>query len=151
MEVAAMKESVDRPLEGRAGAIIGTYGGLVWKYFPESREAVRDLVATELDAAIDQDRQPDAVSVFDYTVHAVFPIVVDRLGEFPLEPDQLERFCQFCRAVLHYSGGDRVVVDNEFDVTLLEAIDFPEAAAAVWEVDPELVDIVRARYGKWKD
>lgn len=146
-----MTESVERPLEGRGSDILGTYGGLVWEHFLETRQVVKDLVASELDRAIDDDRLPDAVSVFDYTIHAVFPIVIDRLGEFPLEPDQLERFCQFCRAVLDYSGPDRVVVDNNFNVTLLEAIDFPEAAAAIREVDPELVDIVRARYGRWKD
>ncbi|WP_344224109.1 hypothetical protein [Paractinoplanes ferrugineus] len=130
--------------------ILGAFGALVWKFFPETRQAAAGLIISELERAIDQDRVPDEISAFEYLVHAVFPIVIDRLGEFPLEPDQLRRFCQFCRSVLSYSGPDRLSVDYAFNTTLLEAVDFPEAAEAVREVDPKLVEIIRTQYGKWK-
>jgi len=41
-------------------------------------------------------------------------------------------------------------VDYHFRVTLLEYVDIPDVEAVVRVVDPELVDLVRARYGKWK-
>ncbi|GIF02439.1 hypothetical protein [Paractinoplanes rishiriensis] len=129
--------------------ILGNYGTLVWRFFPESREIVNSLISEELVRAIDEERLPTEISVFEYTIHAVFPIV-ERLDDAASSGDLVQRFCQFCRALLAYAGPDAMDVDYHFNITLLEYADVPRAAAAARAVDPDLVDLIRANYGKWK-
>jgi len=131
------------------GGIIGHYGGLIWQYFPEARDEVIELIARELRCARDDERQPEDIPVFDYTIYAVLP-VIKPLGSVVASNDLVQRFCLFCRAILAYSGPDAMDVDYHFRVTLLEYVDIPDVEAVVRVVDPELVDLVRARYGKWK-
>ena len=130
-------------------AILGQYGALIWQYFPESREALTGLVTDELRRAIDDDRRPDDIPVYDYTIYGVNPLV--RELDAPGTGDLVRRFAQFCRALLTYSGPDAMDVAYHLDVTLLEYTDVPGTAAAVAAVDPELVELIRARYRRWRD
>jgi hypothetical protein len=113
---------------------------------------MKELICEELQDAIDDDRDPKPVGQFEYVVHAVGPLVFDRLGVFDIDADLLLRFCLFCRDVLSYDGPDAWDVSYTFNMHLLEELSGPHVARDVRVVDPGLVDLVRARYpGRWPD
>lgn len=130
----------------------GPIGNLTWRYFPEAREVVKDLVCEELQRAIDSNRDPAIVDDSEYALHAVGPLFFDRLGRADLDPDLVRRFCLFCRALLRYSGPDDVNVSYTFNMYILDGVDYPAAVHVLRRADPDLVDLVRTRYpGRWSE
>ena len=66
----------------------GPVGNLAWRHFPEARDDIKDLVSTELQRAIDDDRAPEPVDQHEYALHAVGPLVRDLgLGLVELDRD----------------------------------------------------------------
>ncbi|NYF56970.1 hypothetical protein [Micromonospora purpureochromogenes] len=131
----------------------GPTGNLVWRHFPERREQVAELVARSLEDGLDDD-SPELPEQFEYMIHVVGPLVLDRIGVRPVEPDLLHRFCQFCRDMLAYSGPDPDVWEVEHNLYhyVVESIDGPRPVEVLLRADPELVAAVRARFpGSWAE
>jgi hypothetical protein len=129
--------------------LLDEFGSLVWRHLPEAREAVRELVDSELERALHSDAAPEQVAASEYAVHAVNPLFIGKLGYEPLDPELIRRFAQFCRAVLDYDGPEKAHVEDVLQMTILDAVDDPQAAAAVAAVDPELVTLVQERLNAW--
>jgi hypothetical protein len=130
----------------------GPIGTPAWQHLPESRDSVKELICEELQRAIDDDRDPVPVDQFEYVIHAVGPLVFDRLGVVDMDADLVRRFCLFCRDVLSYNGPDAMGVSYTFGMHLLEGLDFPGVVSAVRAADPGLVDLMRSHYpGSWAD
>ncbi|KKK07757.1 hypothetical protein LQ51_00520 [Micromonospora sp. HK10] len=124
-------------------------GDLAWRHFPEAREQIADLVCTELQRAIDADRTPQPVDQFEYAVHAVGPLVRE-LGLVDLDRDLVRRFGLFCRDLLGYTGPDAYDVSYVLGMYVLDGLDGAPVVRAIRQVDPGLIDLVRARYpGMW--
>ncbi|MEU4779093.1 hypothetical protein [Micromonospora sp. NPDC023633] len=126
-------------------------GDLAWQHFPEAREHITDLVCTELQRAIDADRMPQPVDQFEYALHAVGPLVED-LGLVDLDRDLVRRFCLFCRDLLDYSGPDGYEVSHVLGMYVLDGLDGPPVVRVIRQVDPGLIELVRARFpGFWAE
>jgi hypothetical protein len=129
----------------------GPVGDLAWQRFPEAREEITELVCTQMRRAIDADEMPEPVDQFEYALHAVGPLVRD-LGLRDLDPDLVRRFCLFCRDLLGYSGPDEYRVSHVLGMYVLDGLDGPPVVRVVRQVDPGLIDLVRARFpGMWAE
>ncbi|TDC55059.1 hypothetical protein E1258_23070 [Micromonospora sp. KC207] len=129
----------------------GPVGDLAWRHFPEAREQIADLVCTELQRAIDADRMPQPVDQFEYATHAVGPLIRD-LGLVDLDRDLVQRFCLFCRDLLDYSGPDKREVSYVLSMYVLWGLDGPPVVRVIQQVDPGLIELVRARFpGMWAE
>jgi hypothetical protein len=129
----------------------GPVGDLAWQHFPEAREEIKDLVCTELQDAIDEDRAPEPVDQHEYALHAVGPLVRD-LGLVDLDRDLVRRFCLFCRDLLGYPGPDGYEVSHVLGMYVLYGLDGPPVVRVIRQVDPGLIELVQARFpGTWAE
>ncbi|MEU4339203.1 hypothetical protein AB0F59_31910 [Micromonospora lupini] len=129
----------------------GPVGDLAWQRFPEARKQIAALVCTELQDAIDDDRAPEPVDQHEYALHAVGPLVRD-LGLVDLDRDLVRRFCLFCRDLLGYSGADGYQVSHVLAMYVLDGLDGPPVVRVIRQVDPGLIELVRARFpGMWAE
>jgi hypothetical protein len=107
----------------------GPIGTPAWHHLPESRDSVKELICEELQRAIDDDRDPVPVDQFEYVIHAVGPLVFDRLGVVDMDADLVRRFCLFCRDVLSYNGRMPWVCRTPSACICLKDWTFPELSA----------------------
>ncbi|GAA2216711.1 hypothetical protein ACFY2R_28835 [Micromonospora olivasterospora] len=129
----------------------GPVGDLAWQHFPEAREQITDLVCDALQRAIDADRMPQPVDQFEYATHAVGPLTRD-LGLVDLDRDLVRRFCLFCRDLLGYSGPDAFEASYALGMYVLHGLDGPPVVRVIRQVDPGLIELVRARFpGTWAE
>ncbi|MEU1840379.1 hypothetical protein [Micromonospora chersina] len=129
----------------------GPVGDLAWQRFPEAREEIKDLVCAEMQRAIDDDRPPAPVDQHEYVLHGVGPLVRD-LGLVELDRDLVRRFCLFCRDLLSYTGPHGYEVSHVLGMYALDGLDGPPVVRVLRQVDPGLIDLVRARYpGMWTE
>ncbi|GAA2223878.1 hypothetical protein GCM10010429_58220 [Micromonospora olivasterospora] len=129
----------------------GPVGDSAWRHLPEAREEIKDLVCTELQDAIDEDRAPEPVDQHNYALHAVGPLVRD-LGLVELDLDLVRRFCLFCRDLLGYTGPDEYEVSHVLGMYVLDGLDGPPVVRVIRQVDPGLIELVRARFpGMWAE
>ncbi|MCO8277490.1 hypothetical protein M1L60_43615 [Actinoplanes sp. TRM 88003] len=128
---------------------LGFFGNLVWRWFPESREAVRGLIKDSLDSAVYDDEFPEAPEQFQYLMLGVVPLFYDRLGKLDQEPDLVRRFCAFCREALDRMGPAEL---SDFDDYVLDSVDDPADVRVLRAADPGLVAVVRQRFPhRWPD
>ncbi len=129
---------------------LGLEGNLVWRYFPEGRETIAELVASRFEYGTDDDRPPEVIDQFEYYVHVIGPLVLDPIGRRPLDPDLLRRFCAFCRELFAHADAHPGEVAWEIEYHLgmyvFYDLDTPEVLDLLRAVDPELVRIVGRRW-----
>ncbi|MCM0674522.1 hypothetical protein NCC78_07465 [Micromonospora phytophila] len=129
----------------------GPVGNLVWQHFPEGRERMAELVVGSIEDALDDD-SPELPEQFEYMIHVVGPLVLDRIGVRHVEPDLLDRFCRFCRDMLAYSGPEVWEVEHNLYHYVVESIDGPAPVEVLLRADAEMVAAVRARFpGLWAE
>ncbi|WP_328383618.1 hypothetical protein OHQ88_14035 [Micromonospora zamorensis] len=129
----------------------GPVGDRAWQHFPEAREQITDLVCTQMRRAIDADQMPEPVDQFEYALQAVRPLIRD-LGLVDLDRDLVRRFCLFCRDLLGYSGPDGNQVSYVLGMYVLDGLDGPPVVRVIRQVDPGLIELVRARFpGMWAE
>ena len=129
----------------------GAVGDSAWRHLPEAREEIKDLVCTELQRAIDEDRTPEPVEQHEYVLHAVGPLVRE-LGLVELDRELVRRFCLFCRDLLSYTGPHEYEVSHALGMYALDGLDGPPVVRVIRQVDPGLIDLVHARYpGMWTE
>ncbi|MEV6843003.1 hypothetical protein [Actinoplanes sp. NPDC051411] len=131
--------------------ILGDFGELVWRHFWEAREPIVELIRLAVWGETEFDDPPQQPLYSEYVTQVVGPMFKDRLGHVPLDRDLLERFAQFLRAAMAVEGEQKFAFDYAIEMHLLYLIDDAPAAAAMREVDPELVTMVQQRYGVWLD
>lgn len=129
--------------------ILGDFGELIWRHFWEAREPIAKLVCMTVNIRIEYDDPPERPSEADIVIWALGPVFKGRLGREALDHDLIERFASFLREAMAHEGNDKWLFDYTLEMYLFHLIDDAAAAAAVAEVDPELVSMVKERYQVW--
>ncbi|MFC0004538.1 hypothetical protein [Micromonospora siamensis] len=129
---------------------LGLEGNLVWRYFPEGRETIAEMVAARFQYGTDDDLPPEVIDQYEYYVHVVCPLVSARLGLRPIDPDLLRRFCAFCRELFAHADANPGPVawdiEHHLGMYVFYGLDTPEVYAPLRAVDPALVRILERRW-----
>lgn len=127
----------------------GAFGDMLWDTIPELRPAVRRFVCEKLEMCIAIDEAMDQPHISDFTRSVIGPHVLDLIEQGREDPDILRKFAQLLRNALSYVGPE-LKFHEDLDLFLLENMDTSFIVPAMSRVDPELVELIRQRFGRWR-